>query len=107
MKTVEILKVKRYTVVKICNKYLDDKSDYNGIHLDVVSNTGQKFELQLHSDESLAVKNKIHPMYEESRNVNTSTERKEELEEMMREISALLPRPIGIGKIQNYEGAKK
>ena len=70
---------KGYNVTEVENKYLDEEPMYKGIHLSVVSPAGQKFEFQVHSEESLAIKNEIHPMYEEFRDVDTPAPRKAEL----------------------------
>lgn len=100
-KTIDRLKEDGFTVVRIENKYLDKKSAYKGIHLDVISPNGQKFELQIHSKESMAVKDQLHPLYEEYREVSTPMERKNQLAQKMFEISMNLPTPKGIEDIQN------
>ncbi len=103
VKTVEALRSRGYKVTKIDNKYLDKTSDYKGIHLDCVSPDGQKFELQIHSKESMAVKNKLHPIYEKSRNMKEGSPERVALENQMRDISATLPMPKGIEELKNYE----
>ena len=90
-----------YEVPKVENKYLIPDTDYKGIHLDVVSPTGLKFELQVHSEESMAVKEVNHKLYEESRKVDTPPERKAELERQMRANSAALPQPKGIENLKD------
>lgn len=102
-KTIDALKKNGYKVTKVDNKYLDKNSDYKGIHLDVVSPTGQKFELQIHSKESMAVKNKLHPIYEKARMMPEGSPERVKLENQMREISASLPMPKGIENVKNYE----
>lgn len=103
VKTIDALKKNGYKVTKVDNKYLDKNSDYKGIHLDVVSPTGQKFELQIHSKESMDVKNKLHPIYEKSRMMPNDSPKRLELENQMRAISATLPMPKGIENVKNYE----
>lgn len=103
LKTIEILTEKGYDVIEIDNKYLDTISDYKGVHINAISPEGQKFELQIHSEESMDVKNKIHPLYEEARNVNTSKERSKELSRIMKNISSKLPKPKDIDNIKNYK----
>ena len=90
-----------YKIPKVENKYLIKDTDYKGINLDVVSPTGQRFELQVHSKESLAVKNVNHKLYNESRKVGTPKERKEELENQMRKNAAKLPQPKEIETLKN------
>lgn len=99
--TMDTLQNRGYNVTKLDNKYLDKKSDYKGIHLDVVSPTGQKFELQIHSKESMAVKNKLHPIYEKSRNMPTGSPEQLKLKKQMQDISAGLPMPDGIENLTN------
>lgn len=103
VKTMNALKENGYKVTKVDNKYLDKNSDYKGIHLDVVSPTGQKLELQIHSKESMDVKNKLHPIYEKSRMMPKDSPKRLELENQMRAISATLPMPKGIENVKNYE----
>ena len=96
-----ILQKSGYKIAKLDNKYLDKNSDYKGIHLDVVSPSGQKFELQIHSKESMAVKNKLHPIYEKSRSMPKGSPERLKLEKQMREISAGLAMPDGINDLAN------
>lgn len=53
--------------------------------------------------ESMAVKNKLHPIYEKSRNMKKGSPERIALENQMREISATLPMPKGIDELKNYE----
>lgn len=101
-KTIDSLREDGIEVVHLENKYLNKDAAYKGIHIDCVSQDGQKFELQIHSDESMEVKNALHPIYEEFRNVNTSTERKAELNRQMREIASSLPDPDGIDDLEEF-----
>lgn len=56
MKTVAKLQHKGYDVIEIDNKWLHPKNGYRGIHLEVCARNGCRFELQIHSIESLKVK---------------------------------------------------
>lgn len=98
---MDTLQKSGYKIAKLDNKYLDKNSDYKGIHLDVVSPSGQKFELQIHSKESMAVKNKLHPIYEKSRSMPKGSPERLRLEKQMREISAGLAMPDGINDLAN------
>ena len=100
-KTIEELEKKGYTINELDNKYLSD-GNYKGIHLQCVSKDGQKFEYQIHSKESLDVKNKLHPMYEEARNVATPVARVNELNKKMKELSDALPMPEGIETLKSF-----
>lgn len=90
-----------FKVTKIDNKWTDESSDYKGLHLDLVSPNGQKCEFQIHSAESLEVKEKLHPLYEEWRKVDTPQDRKDELAKQMKAISKTLTMPKGIEEIKN------
>jgi phage-related protein (TIGR01555 family) len=103
LKTVELLSEKGYDVTDIDNKYLDPNSDYKGVHINAFSPDGQSFELQIHSKQSMDVKNSIHSLYEESRNVKTNEERRKELRKIMKEISLKVPNPKGIESVKNYK----
>lgn len=101
-KTIKALEKRGYEITKIENKYLDKSSDYKGIHLDVTSPTGQKFELQIHSKESMAVKNKIHPIYETSRKLPDGNPEKIKMQDEMRKISATLKMPNNIERLKDF-----
>ena len=100
-KFIDKLNEENYTVAKLENKWLDPKP-YNGIHLDVVSDMGQKFELQIHSNESLIVKNKLHPLYEEQRKPSTSEQRRAEIDAEMMNLSKSMRKPAGIDDLKNF-----
>ena len=91
-----------YKVIKLDNRYLTPNASYKGIHLDVVSPEGQVFELQIHSPESMAIKNAAHILYEEARSVNTAPDRAKQLMEEMRTMWGELPMPKDIETLTNY-----
>ena len=103
VKTIELLTKKGYDVIEVDNKYLEKDSDYKGLHINVISPEGQKFELQIHSDKSIKVKDKIHKLYEDYRKVDTPPKRKKELQKIMKEISSEIPNPKGIESIKNFK----
>ena len=91
-----------YTVSKLDNRYLVPNASYMGIHLDVVAPQGQLFELQVHSPDSMAIKDATHETYEEARSVDTDPKRAKELLEEMRGLWAKLPRPADIETLTNF-----
>lgn len=102
---VKRLEENGYKVVKLENKYVETDEngkrvpttrDYKGVHLDVINPDGQRFELQVHSKTSMDVKDKLHPMYEEWRKVDTPPDRKKELSDAMKALSKTVPMPKGI-----------
>lgn len=102
-KTIDALKSKGYSISEVDNKYLDPSSDYKGVHINAISPSGQQFELQIHSSQSMDVKNTIHPMYEVFRNVNTPAAEKAKLKAEMHAISQALPMPKGIDSVKNFK----
>lgn len=91
-----------YIIEELDNKYLARESTYRGIHLQVVDADGQRFEVQVHSEKSLEVKNRNHTLYEEARKPSTSLERRLELDKEMIEVVKSLPRPKDIDKLKSF-----
>lgn len=100
--TKGMLEAKGFEVTEVDNKWLKQDAVYKGIHMTVKSPEGQSFELQFHSSESMAVKNENHKMYEESRKVGTSDDRRAELEAKMKSNTSSMPNPAGAERLQNY-----
>lgn len=69
----------------------DPGSDYKGVHIGAVSPSGQQIELQIHSKQSMKVKETIHPMYDVSSESNGRLINARKLE--MKDISATLDMP--------------
>lgn len=98
-KTVHTLKQKGYNLLAVKNTWRNGAS-YKGINTNWIK-AGQVFELQFHTQESFHLKNsQLHQLYEEWRLPETNLFRKRELEEMMIGMSALLPTPFDIEKIE-------
>jgi hypothetical protein len=94
--TIESLKSKGYEIEEISNKWMDPKSYYKGLHILATNPEGQTFELQIHSKESMEVKEQLHPMYEEERKANASAYTRDTLAPAQAEISKTLSMPKGI-----------
>ncbi|WP_027406532.1 hypothetical protein [Anaerovibrio sp. RM50] len=103
--TVALLEEKGYTLDEIDNKYLNKEGRYKAVHLNATSPSGQAFEIQVHSQETLAASRSTHKMYEEWRNPETSTERKAELYSSIKSTYDSLPLPKGIEQLENYKRA--
>ncbi|MBR2142588.1 hypothetical protein [Anaerovibrio sp.] len=101
--TVKLLEDKGYTVDEIDNKYLNEEGRYKAVHLNVTSPSGQHFEMQIHSPESLAASRATHTMYEEWRRPETSEERKAELFTMIKSTYDSMPLPKDIMSLQSYK----
>ncbi|MBR1697391.1 MAG: hypothetical protein IJ712_04090 [Anaerovibrio sp.] len=103
--TVALLEEKGYTLDEIDNKYLNKDGRYKAVHLNATSPSGQAFEIQVHSQETLAASRATHKMYEEWRAPETSKERKAELYTSIKRTYDSLPLPKGIEQLENYKRA--
>lgn len=88
---LEKLQNNGYKVVYEKNTW--ERNGYKGINIKMESPEGVKFELQLHTYESLDAKEEAHKLYEERRLPNTSEERKLELDIQMDKIFNSIPIP--------------
>lgn len=76
------------------------REDYKGINIAVKDSQGKVFELQLHTKESLAIKEDLHALYEQYRVSRNDAERWR-LWNQMTEIAAKTPEPA------NFQGLLK
>lgn len=100
------LKDKGYACLRRKNFWLKNGA-YKGINTIYCTPYGYYVEIQLHSKDSLDVKEEIHKLYEEQRRDDTSQERREELENEMKTLTAKLKNPVNIDKIKDFENANK
>ena len=99
--TVEKLKSEGYTLSRVKNTWGDPNNPYKGVNTIFHSPTGQAFELQFHTQESFDLKQgQLHELYEEARLPSTSEERREELNNLMRELSSSLRIPDSIETVK-------
>jgi len=103
--TVLLLEDKGYIIYEIDNKYLVRKGRYKAVHLNVLSPSGQTFEVQIHSRETLKAYHVTHKLYEEWRKPETSVARKAVLHALIRNTYDNLPLPTGIYQLKNYKRA--
>ena len=94
------LKDQGYTLIDINNTWIDKKNPYNGLNTTFETPTGQKFEIQFHTPESLRVKEEMHKLYEEQRLETTPPQRKVELMQQMADMAEGMQAPAGIEKIK-------
>jgi hypothetical protein len=67
-KAIAELGQKGYTVIRVKNYCADPSDPYQGVNDRLTAPNGQKFELQLHTQESFDAKNgKLHELYEQRR----------------------------------------
>lgn len=64
--------------------------------------TGQRFEVQFHTEASLEAKQLTHAAYERIRNPVTSDAELDELEDFQHRVSAKIPAPPGANEIEDY-----
>ena len=100
------------------NKYLQyfnpfkkaDKQEdipYKGVNVKMQDDKGAKFELQFHTQQSLEIKEKLHPLYEEQRKLEKDNPRKKELKQIMQEMSSVIELPHNIDSIANFENKER
>lgn len=100
------LKSMGYKVVGIKNKFVDNEgrenknSTYRGLHIIAESENGRKIELQIHSRETIDIKNQNHKEYEEQRAFEKLTP--DEWTEEIRNRDAELTR-IQVERWKNYK----
>ena len=101
----EQLAASGYQTNKVSNTWRKN-AVYKGINTTITKN-GQVFELQFHTEQSFNLKNnELHKLYEEAREISTSTERRAELQRQMVELSRQIPTPPGISTIQTKAGIR-
>ena len=93
--TMKSLRDKGYEIQEVDNKWIGNGS-YKGFHLSVKSPEGQVFELQIHSKESMTVKEQNHAMYEPARKANASAYVRDTLDDQMRKLTNTMSIPEGI-----------
>lgn len=102
---VDGLKKAGYHIVEVDNKWTNPKDGYHGLHLAVVTpDWSQQFELQIHSNESIDIKARQHPIYEMTREMeNKKDPLHNELNHVMISMGESLPMPNGIEKLKSVE----
>ena len=99
------LKDAGYHIIEVDNKWKNPtKEGYRGVHLEVVTpDWSQHFELQIHSDESIDIKQRQHPLYELTRKMSeeSPTPLRNELKRVSIEMGMGMPEPKGIEKLES------
>lgn len=109
-KIIEGLKKKGYEIIEVDNRFLkkgtnepDLNTDYRAIHIGALTPGGREVEVQVHTNNTLAIKNKNHGIYEEKRNLPEADPRIEELEEQMIRNWDGYKNPEGIETIRTWK----
>jgi hypothetical protein len=91
-------------LVKRKNTWLDERSAYKGVNLQMQNLDGQLFELQFHTPESFRVKDEAtHHLYEAMRQPGISPQEYERLYREQMKIAGQLRPPPGIERIQPFK----
>jgi len=113
-KAISELEKRGYKVSKVENRFYPKEEgrevDYKGIHLDVTSPNGQTFEFQIHSDDTMKVKNMNHKIYEMTEGkdgVERTEEEKAKLFRKMVKNASKISDPPGIFDFYPPDFAKK
>tara|TARA_B100000029_G_scaffold40251_2_gene37604 strand:- start:816 stop:5537 length:4722 start_codon:yes stop_codon:yes gene_type:complete len=78
------------------------KNPYNGINVNMRTPTGQIVEIQFHTPEGIAMKNRIHPLYERQRAIGVTQELKDEIAEEMAEMVSVLDYPDDVTDLRFF-----
>jgi hypothetical protein len=90
-----------FELVKMRNSWTTNQ--YRGINSQWREpETGQRFEVQFHTQASLDAKQLTHPAYERLRNSLTSPAEQRQLEEYQRKVGSCVPAPVGAAEIPDY-----
>jgi SPP1 gp7 family putative phage head morphogenesis protein len=102
LKAIDTHKDLGYNTIEIKNYWLNDLNPYQGINTVVVSQSGQKFELQYHTPESFKIKNEeMHKLYEKQRLISdTSSMEYIELTDKMFELSNSIKIPVHVEEVK-------
>lgn len=100
------LERKGYTEVS-CDNYFKDykkgKVNHKSVQANYWTPTGYTFEIQFQTKASQKAKDKKTPLYEESRNPNTSDARRQQLNSKMRKLADQVSDPPDIEKIKSHK----
>jgi len=98
---VERLKAEGFELIKLKNLWTDEQ--YKGINSQWRRpETGQRFEVQFHTPESLEAKELTHKAYERIRSTHASLTERSELKAFQRQVNALLVTPAGTAEIEDF-----
>ena len=98
-KAVEALKRKGYKPLTVKNYWLSG-GYYKGINTQWESPDGTMFEIQFHSEYNLAVKEELHPLYEQWRREPPYSPKAKELEARQYELAKKFQRPKNIDAVK-------
>lgn len=105
--TLSKLQQKGNEVVLLKNTWLDEKSSYKGVNVQLRDPNGQPFEVQFHTPESFWAKDEgTHDIYKQMRKLDKSSPEWAKLNEQQMQIARGLTRPAGIERIKPVKEVK-
>lgn len=105
-KIEEKLEENGYKFVRVKNTLANDMAPYRGLNIVVENADGYKFELQFHTPESLAIKEKNHMLYEKQRADDISATEYQKLSKEMIANSKTIPAIPSIESIISFDNLK-
>lgn len=103
-KMIDEMQKRGYELVEVSNKW-DDPYPYCGLHM-LFSKDGVTFESQIHSPDGMIIKNKLHPLYEISRDKKKTQAERDEANRKQAEIAKDYIRPKGIEIFKDWSKGK-
>ncbi len=103
--TIDMMEEKGYKLCAVNNYYIHNypRTGYKGLHMNFITPTGQTIEMQVHSEESFAIKQQGHELYEKIRAVSTPLAEKEKLEPQLVSLHGQVIDPPGYETIKDYQ----
>ena len=96
----QTLEEKGYNFYRVKNSLKSKGVMYRGVNTVVETSDGYLFELQFHTADSLKIKEVVHKLYEEYRQLDPKSKRALTLEKRMIEISDQIPIPKGVEMVK-------
>lgn len=103
---VKDLEAKGYEIVKVKNTFTDPTNPYKGLNTQVKNKSGYIFELQFHTRQSAIIKDKMHKLYEISRDLKQSKAARAKADAEMQELSKQVKMPNGVDTIDSFNKLK-
>ncbi|HEY3879959.1 MAG TPA: hypothetical protein VGM12_15305 [Trebonia sp.] len=95
------LKAEGFELIKLKNLWHADQ--YKGVNSQWrVPETGSRFEMQFHTEESLQAKELTHVAYERIRSERATPEEERDLQDFQRRVNALIDIPSGTDRIKDF-----
>ena len=97
---IATLKEKGYNIYEVKNTWPNKEAAYKGINVKLISPDGKKMEMQFHTPESLAMKEKTHLLYEKQRVLKKGSSDYKRLNSEMEKLISKMKIPKDIEKVR-------